>query len=44
MTPNSFTILLLFILIVINTGALVCMGLLISYLRKWIGGEENEER
>lgn len=43
MTANSITILLLFILIVINTGALICMGLLINYLRKWIGGEDNDK-
>lgn len=42
MTPNSFTILLLFILIVINTGALICMGLLINYLRKWVNEDDRE--
>lgn len=41
MTATNFMLLLLFILIVINTAALVCMGLLINYLRKWIGGDEN---
>ena len=42
MTANSFTLLLLFILIVINTGALICMGLLISYLRKWVNEDDRE--
>ena len=37
MTVNSFTILLLFILIVINKAALVCMGLLLNYFKKLDG-------
>lgn len=35
MTATNFTLLLLFILIVINTAALVCMGLLLNYFKKW---------
>ena len=42
MAPNSFTILLLFILIVINTGALICMGLLLNYFKKLDGKSHDE--
>ena len=41
MTATNFTLLLLFVLIVINTAALVCMGLLLNYFKKWEGQDED---
>ena len=37
MTATNFILLLLFILIVINTAALVCIGLLLNYFKKLDG-------